>query len=133
MQDRLRLWTRDDGVIPLCIESRLPVDVSDPFYAEYPRFKLGVKKGVSHYVLTSPGLRGAPAGGQACFPTLRLLNLLDRLYGESHSLVRSHLNSNQLWVRKVGLPALLCEESTFRLPWPPHLFRGLWLPNQRTP
>lgn len=74
---------RDDGVTAPHRITRLPIDKSDRFYAEYPAFKLGARKSVLHYakllatvakrlilsdandtdwVLTSPGLTGAPAG-----------------------------------------------------------------------
>ena len=51
---------------------------------------------------------GRKSGGKPAFLTLSLLDLLDcfrlkAIFAEDHSL-----NSNQLRVRKVGLPPLLC-------------------------
>lgn len=93
-----------------------PIDADDPFYAHYPAFKLGVKKAARHYaellapvaldligdrdasgdwVLTSPGLTGAPAGANLlCWalhdlirdkiPDSKTLTLIDIAHARTH-------------------------------------------------
>ena len=46
------------------------------------------------------------SGGKPAFPTLRLLNLLDGFTLKAIHRWDHNLNSNQLGVRKVGLPPL---------------------------
>jgi len=62
----------------------------------------------SRATLNKKCLTSRKSGGKPAFPTLRLLNLLDCFTLKAVQRCDHNLNSNQLGVRKVGLPRSSC-------------------------